>query len=86
MVYKTIKTIWRLPEVKACTGLPRSSIYAKMSRGEFPLNIKLGPRAVGWDADEVIAWINEQIGKSRKGFESQETKAFDTPVSGQRSD
>ena len=61
------KTIWRLHEVKERTGLPRSSIYDKMSRGEFPLNINLGPRAVGWIADEIIDWINEQIEKSRKG-------------------
>ena len=59
-------TVWRLAEVRARTGLSRSSIYAKMAAGDFPLSISLGPRAVGWIADEVIAWINEQIEKSRK--------------------
>jgi prophage regulatory protein len=63
----TSKTIWRLPEVMARTGLPRSTIYAKMAAGDFPLNINLGPRAVGWIADDVIDWINEQIDRSRNG-------------------
>ena len=58
--------IWRLPEVMVHTGLSRSSIYAKMAVGDFPLSINLGPRAVGWIADEIIDWINEQIEKSRK--------------------
>ena len=60
------KTIWRLPEVMSRTGLSRSGIYDKMSKGEFPLSINLGPRAVGWIADEIIDWINEQIEKSRR--------------------
>lgn len=63
----TSKTIWRLPEVLARTGLSRSSVYDKMSKDEFPLNINLGPRAVGWIADEVIDWINQQIERSRGG-------------------
>lgn len=59
-------TIWRLPEVMAHTGLSRSAIYEKMGKGEFPLSISLGPRAVGWIADEIIDWINERIDKSRR--------------------
>ena len=57
--------IFRLPEVLAVTCLSRSSVYAKMDKGDFPRSIKLGPRAVGWIADEIIDWINEQIEKSR---------------------
>jgi prophage regulatory protein len=61
------KTIWRLPEVMARTGLPRSTIYHKVSDSDsnFPPPINLGPRAVGWIADEVIDWINQQIDHSR---------------------
>ena len=62
----TAKTISRLPEVMARTGISRSSIYDKMGRGEFPLSIKLGPRAVGWDADEVNEWIIKRIDDSRR--------------------
>ena len=64
------KTIWRLPEVMARTGLSRSSIYDKMGKDEFPLRINLGPRAVGWIADEVVDWINQQIERSRNRGDS----------------
>ena len=52
--------IWRLPEVLRRTGLSRSTIYEMISRGDFPRQIKLGRRAIGWAADEVIEWINEK--------------------------
>ena len=52
--------IWRLPEVLRQTGLSRSTIYEMISRGDFPRQIKLGRRAVGWAADEVIEWNNEK--------------------------
>ncbi len=60
------KTILRLPNVMAHTGLGRSSIYAKIAKGEFPKPINLGPRAVGWDSDEVESWINSRIRASRQ--------------------
>ena len=60
------KTIWRLHTVKAHTGLPRSTIYHKMSLDEFPQSINLGLRSVGWIADDISDWINEQIERSRR--------------------
>ncbi len=59
------KTIWRLPEVMARSGLPRSTIYHKMSLDEFPQSINLGIRSVGWIAEEVEEWIEERIENSR---------------------
>ncbi len=59
------KTIWRLPEVISHTGLPRSTIYHKMNLDEFPRSINLGPRSVGWIADEVEQWIQDRIDDSR---------------------
>ena len=59
------KTILRLPTVMAHTGLGRSSVYAKIAKGEFPKPISLGPRAIGWDSDEVGAWIESRIQASR---------------------
>ncbi len=59
------KTIWRLPEVMARTGLSRSTIYALIRQGKFPSQINLGPRAVGWVANEVVDWIEERIDESR---------------------
>ncbi len=50
--------ILRLPQVIELTGFSRSSIYALMKTGEFPLNIKLGQRAVGWKEQDITNWIN----------------------------
>ncbi len=61
----TEKTIWRLHTVMAHTGLPRSTIYHKMSLDEFPQSINLGPRSVGWILEEVLEWIEERIEESR---------------------
>lgn len=61
------KTFLRLPEVLNRTGLSRSSVYAKISTHNFPSPIKLGPRAVGWIADEVDGWIQCRIDASRRG-------------------
>ncbi len=60
------KTILRLEAVMARTGLPRSTIYHKMSRTEFPQTINLGPRSVAWIASEVEEWITNQIDGSRR--------------------
>lgn len=61
--------IIRLSEVKAKTGLSRASIYIKISKNEFPRQIKLGIRMVGWLEDEIDAWIAEKVQMSRKALE-----------------
>lgn len=63
-------TILRLPEVKARTGLSRSTIYLKMAEGSFPEPIALGVRSVGWIESEVDAWIAQRIEQSRPGLRS----------------
>lgn len=55
----------RLPEVKKITGLPRSSVYDKMQRKEFPSSVSLGRRTVAWVASEVQSWIEDRIRASR---------------------
>ena len=52
--------IYRIKTVHDITGLPKSTVYAKMLNGEFPRPIKLGRRAVGWKSDELQAWISNQ--------------------------
>lgn len=51
----------RLPEVKARTGLSRSSIYLRIASREFPCPVKLGARASAWDSSEIDAWIAARI-------------------------
>lgn len=55
-MHKT-RQILRRPKVEEITGLSRSSIYAKMAAGDFPQAVRLGPRCVGWFADEVNGWL-----------------------------
>jgi prophage regulatory protein len=59
-------TILRLPNVKASTGLSRSTIYLRISQGTFPKPVKLGGRAVGWVQTEVQEWLPWQIEASRR--------------------
>ena len=58
-------TILRLPAVKIRTGLSRSTIYLRISEGNFPKPVPLGGRAVGWIEAEVNDWLNQQIEASR---------------------
>jgi prophage regulatory protein len=55
----------RLPQVKQRTGLSRSSIYAKIPRGEFPSPVNLGGRAVAWIDDEINQWISDRVNATR---------------------
>ncbi|MBE5158588.1 AlpA family transcriptional regulator [Vibrio parahaemolyticus] len=57
--------IIRLPEVIQETGLSRSTIYLRMSKGDFPQSISLGDRAVGWLQEEVNQWLEQKISASR---------------------
>ncbi len=57
--------IARLPEVMKLTGLSKSTIYAMIDAGEFPMQISLGGRAVGWLREEIWEWINKRIEISR---------------------
>ena len=66
----TDKTILRMSAVMSRTGLARSSIYDKISKGEFPKPINLGRRAVGWVADEVETWIQDRIDESRPSHQA----------------
>ena len=51
----------RLPQVKATTGLSKSSIYARIAEGTFPKQIALGPRLVVWVESDIQKWIGLQI-------------------------
>ena len=60
--------ILRFPQVIAMTGLPRSTIYAKLAddNDNFPRPIRLGARSVGFVAQEIDDWLTERIEISRR--------------------
>ena len=50
-----LKSIYRLPAVKAESGLSRSTLYLRISQGLWTKPVSLGGRTVGWPASEVAA-------------------------------
>jgi len=58
--------ILRLPEVKARTGLSRSTLYLRVAKGSFPSPVSLGARAIGFVESEVDTWISDRIRTSRE--------------------
>lgn len=59
------KTILRLPAVRHRSGHSRSTLYDRIAQGLWTSQIKIGPRSVGWLADEVASLNAARIaGKS----------------------
>jgi len=53
--------ILRLRQVITLTGFSRSTLYRYIQNQQFPPQVRLGPRIVGWPEDEVNDWIREKI-------------------------
>lgn len=51
-------------EVQFLTGLPKSSLYYQIQRGNFPKPLKIG-KTSRWIESEVNLWIMEQIKLNR---------------------
>ena len=51
------RIILRLAQVRARTGLARTSIYEAVKCGTFPRPVSIGARAVGWIDEHVDEWI-----------------------------
>ena len=59
---KPEKMIVRFSYVEKATGLSPAACYREMQRNpKFPKRIKLGERAVGFDIQEVDAYVAEII-------------------------
>jgi prophage regulatory protein len=64
-ILRPAATLLRMTQVKARTGLSRSTIYLRIKAGEFPTQVSLGPRAVGWLEAEIERWIETRVERSR---------------------
>ena len=53
----------RQRERKEITGVPNSTWYEMMEKGEAPRPVNIGPRAVAWQLSELIAWQQQRIAK-----------------------
>lgn len=47
----------RWPQVKAATGLSRTTIWRLEKIGQFPKRRSLGANSVGWLQSEITQWV-----------------------------
>jgi prophage regulatory protein len=64
-------TILRRAMVKASSGLPNSTMHARILSGLFPKPVRLGPRSVGWPSHEI-----DEINKARIAGKSDDEIRF----------
>lgn len=55
----------RAKDVSALTGISRASIYKFSKAGKFPPFIRVSPKILAWDIEDVNAWIRERIAQCR---------------------
>jgi len=72
--------VLRLPDVKALSGLSRSTIYLRVSEGLFPRPIPLGPRMIGWRQSEIDAINAARV----RGASDTEIRILVTKLEGAR--
>lgn len=61
----------KLKEVMEATGQRKSTIYTKLSTGEFPPSFKLGQRAVGWRLSKIKLYLDMlERGENWKDYNS----------------
>jgi mRNA interferase RelE/StbE len=73
----------RRRQVEGLVGLRRSAIYAAIAAGRFPRPIHLGPRAVGWLASEVEAWIAGRVAELRTAAAAHASQGREADPAGQ---
>ncbi|MBA0035568.1 AlpA family transcriptional regulator [Pantoea sp. BIGb0393] len=55
----TIRII-KVPEVLERCALSRATLYRLLERGEFPVQVRLSTRSVGFYEHEVNQWLDER--------------------------
>ncbi|SEN30411.1 helix-turn-helix transcriptional regulator [Nitrosomonas marina] len=70
----------RIKDVIAISGLKRSTLYANISKGTFPSQIKLGERCSAWVESEILAVNQARIA----GKSEQDIKELITQLKNQR--
>ena len=59
------RTILRIEVVLRRSGLKRTMLYDLIAKGQFPKQVALGARAVGWYEDEVDEWVRNRDSAAR---------------------
>jgi prophage regulatory protein len=63
---RTTASLLRMREVRARTGLSRSTIYQRVAEGKFPRPVSIGERAIAWPDDEIAQWIADRVREGRE--------------------
>jgi predicted DNA-binding transcriptional regulator AlpA len=48
----------RIPQILKLIPIGKSTLWEKIKKGEFPKQIKLGPKTAVWKASDVQAYID----------------------------
>ncbi|MPT26896.1 MAG: AlpA family transcriptional regulator [Achromobacter sp.] len=51
----------RIHQVSDMSGLARATIYQRMKLGQFPAQVRIGPKSVAWLASDIQAWMQSRI-------------------------
>ena len=70
--------IMRLSEVKAVTGLSKTTIYRFEKEGRFPSRVSLGERSVGWFEDDVKGFLMSLRAKNDGSLDSNMSPVHST--------
>lgn len=56
-----VRRLQTLREVQQRVTFSRSTIYAKIARGEFPAPIRISENRVAWDSAAIDNWIADKL-------------------------
>lgn len=59
-MHKDTTILIKLHQVITISSKAKSTIYADMAAGKFPLPLKIGARAVAWRLSDIEDWILQQ--------------------------
>lgn len=58
---KNIPALLRRSDVQKITGLPTSTLYRDMARGDFPRPVLLTGRSVAWRSTDIDLWVEDRV-------------------------
>ena len=56
----------RVRAVMDRTGMPRTTLYREIRRGNFPASVRITENSVGWRESEVEGWIDKICAEPRQ--------------------
>lgn len=64
-----VRNILREPDVLKAMGFGHAKLWEDIKGGKFPSPVRLGPKAVGWFADEIAAYQKQLPRVNDRGLE-----------------